>query len=178
MNIYPFLIVTLLSLIVLASGCVSNTNLNQTKTYSQNGIYFVYNGTWENANVSSPNAVAGVGDPNTVNPQTHEPTTFILIQKPNSTLGTDLQTAYNQNYATFFNNTTNLRVSDANITVNNNKAFENVYISTSGGVQREMRAVWLSQNGQIYVILCGALPSNFENQQKNFNLTINSFKVQ
>ncbi len=178
MNKYPFLIVVLLSLVVLASGCINNNNLNQTKTYSQNGIYFVYNGTWEIANVSSTNAIVAVGDPNTVDSQTHEPNTFVLIQKSNVTTGTDLQTAYNQNYANFFNNTTNLRVSEANITINGNKAIENVYISTYGGVQSEMRAVWISQNGQIYVILCGTPSSNFENEQKNFNLVINSFKVQ
>ncbi len=178
MNKYPLLIITLLTLVILASGCVNSNNLNQTKTYSQNGIYFVYNGTWEIANTSSANAVTGVGDPNTVNSQTHEPNTFVLIQKPNVTMGTDLQTAYNQNYATFFNNNSNLMISEANITVNNNTALENNYITTSNGMQIEMMAVWISQNGQIYVILCGAPPNNFENQQKNFNLVINSFNSQ
>ena len=51
----------------------------------------------------------------------------------------------------------NLEISEANITLNNNTAIENTYISKSnGGVQIEMRAVWVSQNGQIYVILCGS----------------------
>lgn len=180
MKIYPFLIIAVLSIVVLASGCISNNNGNQNKTYSQNGIYFVYNGTWEIANITAdvPNAVVAVGDPNNVNPDTHQPVTFVLIQKANVTQGTDLQTAYNQNYATFFNNTTNQRVSEANITVNNNRAYENVYITTSDGVQRQMRAVWLQQNGLVYVILCGTLPANFQNEQKNFDLVINSFKVQ
>jgi hypothetical protein len=71
-----------------------------------------------------------------------------------------------------------LRISEANITLNNNTALENTYITTSNGAQIEMMAVWFSQNGQIYVILCGAPPNNFENQQKNFNMVINSFKVQ
>lgn len=177
MNKYPFLIIAVLCIVVLASGCVSNNNTNKTKTYSQNGIYFIYNGTWQEANITSdvPNAVVAVGDPSNVNPNTHQPLTFVLIQKVN---GTDLQTAYNQNYATFFNNTTNQRVSEANITVNNNHAYENVYIATSGGVQREMRAVWMQQNGMIYVILCGTLPADFQNEQKNFDLVVNSFKVQ
>jgi hypothetical protein len=180
MKKYPFLIVIiLLSLVVLASGCISNNDTtNATKTYSQNGISFTYNGTWEVANTTSTNAVVAVGDPKTVNTQTKDPSTFVLIQKPNATPGSDLQTAYTQNYAKFFNNTTNQRVSEANITVNNNKAFENVYITTTGGVQSEMRAVWLSQNGKIYVILCGAIPSNFDKEQKNFDLVINSFKSQ
>lgn len=167
----------MLCLVVLTSGCINNDENNKTKSYSGNGISFVYNGTWEIANTTSSNALVAVGDPVTVDAQ-HNPSTFVLIQKPNQTQGNDLQTLYNQNYAKLFNNTTNQRVSEANITVNNNKVMENVYITNSGGVQRQMRAVWLTQNGVIYVILCGTIPSNFDKEQKNFDLVINSFKAQ
>lgn len=177
MKKYPVLtVIVLLLLVVLTAGCTSEDNKNQTKNYSQNGISFVYNGTWEIANTTSPNAIVAVGDPKTVDSQ-NDPYTFVLIQKANST-NSDLETAYNENYAKFFNNTTNQRVSEANITVNNLKAFENVYITNNGGVQRQMRAVWLMQKGVIYVILCGTLPSNFDQEQKNFDLIINSFKAQ
>lgn len=179
MDKYPFLIVMLLVIVVLASGCINNNNnLNQTKNYSANDVSFIYNGTWGIANTTSSNTIAAVGDPNTVDSNTHQPNTFVIIQKPNVTNGTSLQTAYTQNYANFFNGTNNTRVSEANLTINNNTALQNVYISTSGGVQREMKAIWLSQNGQIYVILCGSLKSNFDNEQNNFNLVINSFKAQ
>lgn len=178
MKKYFFLIIILLSLVVLTSGCVNNdSNANENKTYSQNGISFVYNGTWEIANTTAPNAIVAVGDPKTVNAQTKDPSTFVLIQKSNATQGTSLLTAYTENYARFFNNTTNQRVSEANITINSNKAFENVYITNSSDGQREMRAVWIMQNSTIYVILCGALPVNFDKEQKNFDLIINSFKV-
>ena len=177
MNKYPIIIVTLLLLVVMASGCVTNSSQqNQTKTYAQNGITFTYNGTWEIANTTAPGTLAAVGDPNTVNPTTQSPNTFVIIQKPSVATGTDLQTAYNQNYATFFNNTGNQRVSEGSVTVNNVNAFENVYTTSSGGVQKQMRAVWIPFNGNIYVILCGAIPSDYNNQQKNFDLIINSFK--
>ena len=178
MKKYFFLIIILLSLVVLTSGCVNNnSNVNETKTYSQNGISFVYNGTWEIANTTAPNAIVAVGDPNTVNAQTKDPSTFVLIQKSNATQGTDLLTAYTENCARFFNNTTNQRISEANITINSNRAFENVYITNSSDGQREMRAVWIMQNNTIYVILCGSLPANFDKEQNNFDLIINSFKV-
>jgi hypothetical protein len=178
MKKYPFLLaILLLLLVVMISGCTNKNDTNATKSYSQNGISFVYNGTWEIANTTSPNAIVAVGDPKTVDSQ-NDPYTFVLIQKPNATQNADLQTTYTENYNKFFNNTTNQRVSEANITLNNNKAFENVYISDFGGVQRQMRAVWLVQNGVIYVILCGTIPANFDNEQKNFDLVINSFKAQ
>ncbi|MDD1774197.1 MAG: hypothetical protein LUQ24_01555 [Methanobacterium sp.] len=178
MTKYPFLaVITLLIMVILTSGCVNNDTSNQTKTYSGNGISFTYNGTWEIANTTSPNAVVAVGDPKTVDAQKN-PYTFVLIQKPNATQNNDLQQTYNQNYAKLFNNSSNQRVSEANITINNNKALENVYLTNSSGMQLQMRAVWITQKGIIYVILCGTTPFNFEKEQKNFDLVINSFKAQ
>lgn len=178
MKKYPiFFMIVLLLLVVLTSGCVNNDNGNETKTYSGNNISFVYNGGWAIANATSPNAIVAVGDPRTVDAQ-NNPSTFVLIQKPNETVSNDLESTFNQNYARLFNNTTNQRISEANITLNGNKALENVYMTNSSGVQRQMRAVWLTQNNVIYVILCGSLPENFEREQGNFDLVINSFKVQ
>lgn len=176
-----FLVLVILSLVILASGCITNEEADATKTYSANGISFTYNGTWDIANSTAPNTVVAVGDPATVDAQ-NNPSTFVLIQKPNGTEGKDLWAVYTENYVQLFNNTTNRnitnqRISEANITVNNNKAFENVYITNSSGVETQMRAVWISQNGAIYVILCGAAPNNFEKEQSNFDLVINSFKV-
>ncbi|HEY0196209.1 MAG TPA: PsbP-related protein [Methanobacterium sp.] len=172
-----FVVVIILSLVVLTSGCVNNDETNETKSFSGNGISFVYNGTWNTANTTAPNAIVAVGDPTTVDAQ-NNPTTFVLIQKPNETVDNNLEATYTQNYASFFNNTTNQRVSEANITINSNQALENVYMTNSGGLQIQMRAVWIIQNGTIYVILCGTIPSKFEAEQKNFDLIINSFTVQ
>lgn len=172
-----FVTIILFCMVILTSGCVNNDNSNTTKSYSGNGVSFTYNGTWNIANTTSPNGIVAVGDPRTVDAE-NNPNTFVLIQKANVTVGSDLQAAYNQNYANFFNKTANQRVSEANITINNNRALENVYITNSGGVQRQMRAVWISQNGVVYVILCGTIPSSFDKEQPNFDLVINSFKAQ
>lgn len=169
-------VIVILFLVILTSGCINNDPINRTQSYSGNGISFTYNGTWEEANTTSPNAIVAVGDPTTVDAQKN-PSTFVLIQKPNQTQNNDIQQIYNQNYEKLFNNSSNQHVSEANITVNNNKALENVYLTNSSGMQMQMRAVWLSQKGVIYVILCGAIPANFEKEQKNFDLIINSFKV-
>ncbi|MCE7697558.1 MAG: hypothetical protein K8E24_001440 [Methanobacterium paludis] len=179
MKKYPFLIIALLVFVVSASGCVSNQDQNQTNvtSYSQNNVSFSYPGTWQVTNATSPNAVAAVADPKTVDSNTKVPTTFVVIQKSNAT-GSDLQTVYNANYATFFNNTGNQRVSDGNITVSGSPAFENVYkTNSSTGKELEMRAVWLSQNNNIYVILCSALTSDFQKEQPDFDLIIDSFKA-
>ena len=167
----------LLCSVVVASGCVSdNKQTNETKTYSQNNISFDYPGGWEIANTTSPNAIVAVADPQTV--QNGTPTTLVVIQKPDVTQGSDLNNVYDANYATFFNKTDYQRVSEGNITVSGSNALENIYKTNVSGDQRQYRAVWLSSNNNIYVILCVAKQSDFEAQQANFNLIVNSFKSQ
>lgn len=162
--------------VVLVSGCVTdNKQNNETQTYSQNNISFNYPGGWATANPTAPNSIAAVADPNSV--QSGSPTTVVLIQKPNATAGSNLSDVYASNYATFFNNTEYQRVSEGNITVNGANALENVYTTNSTN-PKQYRAVWLDENGTIYVILCIANQSDYKDQQANFNLIINSFKVQ
>lgn len=158
------------------SGCVnSKSEENTTKVYDQNGIYFEYPGTWDLANSTANGSVVAVGDPKTIT-SNGSPTTFVLIQRPNSTLGSDLDTVYQRNYAAFFNNTGYQRISEGNITVNDIKAYENIYSENRSGVQKNYRAVWLEQNGEIFIILCSALASDFQQEQKNFDLIINTFR--
>jgi predicted Zn-dependent protease len=165
----------LLCSVVVASGCVSdNKQTNTTKTYNQNNISFNYPGGWEIANTTSPNSIVAVADPNTV--QNGTPTTLVLIQKPDVAKGIDINNVYTTNYATFFNKTVYKQVSEGNITVGGSNALENIYKTNSTNDQKQYRAVWLISNNNIYVILCVAKQSDFDSQQTNFNLIINSFK--
>jgi hypothetical protein len=173
-KILPLIVIMLM--VVMVSGCNTNQKTNQTNKYAANGVSFEYPSGWGVATATSPNAVAAVADPKTVT--NGIPTTLVVIQKPDSSLGYDLQQAYNQNYARFFNNTGYQKVSEGNITVNNNRAYENTYTIDEDGVQKEFRAVWLTNNGGIYVILCSSLKANFTQEQSNFDLIINSFQAQ
>jgi hypothetical protein len=160
----------------MVSGCVTDNNKNnETQTYSQNNVSFNYPGEWASANPTAANSIAAVADPNSV--QSGSPSTVVIIQKPNATAGSNLSEVYAANYATFFNNTGYQQVSEGNITVNGSNALENVYKSNST-TPKQYRAVWLQENNTIYVILCIANESDFNNEQVNFNLIINSFKAQ
>jgi hypothetical protein len=173
---YIAIVMVMLCAVVMVSGCVTdNKNTNETKTYSQNNVTFTYPGTWDIANPTAQNSVAAVADPNSV--QSGNPTTTVLIQKPNATQGTNISSVYTSNYATFFNNTGYQQVSEGNVTVNGSDALENVYKDNSTTNPRQYRAVWLNENGTIYVILCIATVKDYANEQTNFNLIINSFTV-
>jgi predicted Zn-dependent protease len=169
-----YLIILVLALsVLLVSGCTSQQN-NETKTYTQNNISFQYPANWELARSTAPNAIIAVADPNSMVNNT--PTTQVVIQKSPLSKGSNLTIAYSDNYKNFFNNTGNVKVSEANITSDKLKAYENVYTANATGIEKQFRAVWLQKNGQIYVILCSAKKSDFQGQQGNFDLIINSFQ--
>ena len=174
---YIILVIFLVFSVVLASGCVSNNNQSSiNKTYSQNNISFKYPGSWEIVNATSPNAVVAVADPKTL--ENGSPTTLVVIQKPIVATGSDINTIYSSNYAQFFNNSDYQRVSEGNITVNGVNALENIYKTNTTVSPIQYQALWLNENGNIYVILCIAKVSDFEGQQANFNLILDTFKSQ
>ena len=171
------LVILLVCSVVFASGCVSNHKIaNTTKTYAQNNVSFTYPGSWEVVNATSPNAVAAVADPNSI--QNGTPTTLVVIQKPDVAAGSDINSIYAANYVTFFNNTNYQRISDGNITVNGANALDNIYKTNTTVNPMQYSAVWLNESGSVYVILSAAKLSDFDNQTTNFNLILNSFKVQ
>jgi hypothetical protein len=168
------LIIVLLCFVVLASGCITdNKQSNVTKTYNQNNISFTYPGVWELASTTSPNAVVALADPNTI--QNGSPTTILVVQKPDVPKGSNLTAVYATNYKSFFNTTGYQEVSEGNLTINGANALENIYKSDTGD-QKEYRAVWFNRNSIIYVLLFSAKSTDFQAQQDNFNLVINSFK--
>ena len=176
MRRYLLLMFALLA-VMMASGCITDQG-NETKTFTQNNITFQYPATWVVVQTTSPDAVAAVADPSSVISGTNSPTTQVVIQKPNVTSSTNLTEAYNDNYATFFNNTGNQKVSEANITTDKLTALENIYTSSSSGIEKQYRAVWLEKNNTIYVILCSAKKADFESLQSKFDIIINSFQSQ
>lgn len=162
-------------MVVLVSGCVTDNKSNQTNNFSQNGVAFQYPLSWGVASVSSPNGVAAVGDPTTV--INGNPTTSVVIQKANVTTGTALKTAYDLNYAQFFNNTGKTKVSEAELILNGATVYENVYTSSEEGVAKKYRAVWIQKGSTTYVVLCSARTDAYDAQQANFDMVVNSFQA-
>lgn len=173
-----FLALLVLSLVVFASGCTSNSdnNDNQTKTLSQNNVSFTYPGTWVIANSEANDTIAAVADPKSVNAQTGLAQTVVTVQRKNLT-GT-MDSMYADNYESLFSNSSYQRVSEGNLTINNNSVMENVYTADSNGVTLKQRALWIENNDYVYVILCSALQTQFDKEAQNFDLIINSFKIQ
>ncbi len=186
MKKFTFLIIAILALVVFASGCTDSGNTNQTsqptvptKEYSGNGISFSYPESWQQLEqISSPNALVAFGDPSSVDSATNNVNTLVVIQSIPMPSGSTLKEVYDATYAQFKATDSSFQqISDSTTTVDGTTAYVNTHMVDVSGVQKQEKAVWLEKNGNIYVILCGALPSAFETQQKNFDAIINTFKV-
>lgn len=171
------LAVLLLSLVIFASGCTSNSDekTNQTKTISQNNVSFSYPGTWVVASSRANDTLVAVADPKSVNAQTGFAQTVVSIQKKE--INGTFDKMFEQNYASLFNNSSYQRVSESNLTVGSFEAMDNVYTMYDNGVQKTQRAIWIESGDYVYVILCSAISSQFENEKQNFAMIIDSFKI-
>lgn len=175
MKKYAVLVMAVLAVVVFSSGCTSQGN----NTYNFNGISFNYSSSWQEiSNIKTQDALAGVGDPDSVDKSTNNVNTLVIVQKVPMPSGSTLKQFYDDTYAKYAQDSTFQTISDKTIKVNGLTGYENVHKSIVNGVLKEERVVWLEKNGNVYVILCGALISDFDSQQPNFNIVINSFKVQ
>ncbi len=185
MKKYALLLIAILALVVFASGCIGDSNTNQTsqptiptKQFSGNGISFSYPESWEQLQATTPNAIVTFGDPSSVDSATNNVNTLVVIQSIPLPSGTTLKANYDATYAQYAAADSSFRqISDSTTTVDGTTAYVNTHTVNVSGVQKQEKAVWLEKNGKIYVILAGALPSAFESQQKNFDAIINTFKV-
>lgn len=187
MKKYAILVIAILALVVFASGCTTtNQTSNQTsqptvptKTYAANGVSFNYPESWEELkSISTPNAIVAYGDPKSVDASTGNVNTLVIIQKVALPSGMTLKQVYDQTYAQYAASDPSFQqISDSTTTVDGTTAYVNVHKVNVSGVQKQEKAVWLEKNGNIYVILCGALPDVFNAQQANFDAIIKTFKV-
>lgn len=178
------LILILLSAIVSASGCTDggnqteNTTVNQTNTYSGEDFAVSYPKDWEQLASKAPNSIVAFGDPNSADSNGNVQVNVVIqkVVKPN---GTTLQQYYNSTYAQFASQNLSYQpISEGNITVNGIKAIENIY-KINSGVPKQQRAIWMEKNNLpiIYIILCSAPVSDYQAQQENFDMIVNSFKL-
>ena len=176
------LAIILISVVIIASGCINkgnqtaNNTSNSTKTYNGDEFNFNYPANWQQISNEAPNSVVAFGDPNSTDSSGNTQIN-VVIQKVAKPSNMTLQEYYNTTYTQFASENIGYKpVSNGTIEINGKSALENVYIINSG-VQKEQRAIWIQNNNVIYTILCSAPVSNYNSQQSNFNMIINSFKI-
>mgnify|MGYP000867441715 FL=1 len=180
-----FIAVGVLLLAVLVSGCTTTTDTGNTtvpdipyKTYSDSEISFRYPESWtsENLTIQSPNAIAAVADPASVE-SSGNIVTLVIVQSIPLPAGKTLKDVYDETYRSFEQQSGYQLISERTLTINGVTAYENVHRINIDGVTKQERATWLEKNGKIYVILCGTSPEKFDAENRNFDLITYSFQV-
>lgn len=211
---YAFFLMTLLVLVVLASGCTNNENQtsNQSQTFNQsnqsqisnqskipsktyssaNGISFNYPKGWERSDGEGVRYSYSYMDSDDLNMRVSFGdtkssvkgegwdyyTSFVIVQRSSIPFGFSLKNLYDNalSEATHFEIFES--ISNTTTTVDGNKAYVAILLSSDNGFDEKIKAVWFEKNGFAYVILLITLPKDFDSEQANFDVILNSFKVQ
>lgn len=174
MKKYAILVIAILALVVFASGCTT------TNTYSEDGVSFNYPDGWQQlTDIKNTNAVAGFGDGDTLDSSTGNVNTVVIIQKTAMPKGFTLKQAFDATINQIASQDSSFKkISAKKVTVNGTTAYEAVYKIKVSGVQKQERSVWFEKEGYIYAVTASSLPSDFNSEQENFDVIINSFKVE
>jgi len=180
-------------LTVNASG---NQTYNQskipTKIYSSpNGISFNYPKGWQRTDWSDieygiiPSADINMelsfADPKSVEKYDGYNDyyyTVVTIEKAKLPLWVSLKSSYDNKFAELPKEDFAFKsISDTTTTVDGEKAYVKTYTVVEDGVQRKVKEVWFEKKGFAYVILLITLPKDFDGQQANFDVILNSFRA-
>ncbi|MEN6292848.1 MAG: PsbP-related protein [Methanobacterium sp.] len=173
-----------------------NQNYNHskisTKTYSSpNGISFNYPKGWQRSDWSDVEyGIIPAADVNMqlsfADPKSAEKYdgynnyfyTVVTIEKAQLPFGFSIKSAYDNKFAEVTPGFAFESMLDTTATVDGEKAYVKTYTVVEDGVQRKVKEVWFEKNGFAYVILIITLPKDFDGQQANFDVILNSFKIQ
>ena len=168
--------------VISVSGCIgdSNNDNNSTNdtsplTMAKNGVLIKYPGNWVVATSGSNDSILAVADPNFKDSDSGFSNVNVNIERRN--LSSSLATYFNQTYTKLFSNSDYSQMAQGNTSIGSYNALEAVYTQDSNGTVKQHRALWIEHNNEVYVILCTAPQEEFQNQVKNFDLIISSFRI-
>ncbi|MBI5679688.1 MAG: hypothetical protein HZC47_02180 [Methanobacterium sp.] len=154
----------------------NNSTSKLTKTYNANGISFNYTSNWEQVNKTGKYVIAYIIDPQ-ANKTDGKPGAVVEISKKASN-GIPLEKFFDEVKAGASGVPGYKQLSDGKITVDNETAYEFVASGIDNGVEEQFKTILFEKNGYIYMIACGTrAPTYLSDEDKNFNMVIESFKV-
>jgi hypothetical protein len=175
MKKYIFIVIALVGLVVLASGCTSTpgNNTTSTKTYNANGISFNYPSSWFIIadNTTENGTVIALGDVSfnqTNGTQGNGVTIIKIAQTANST--SDLANLKTQLSSL---NGTNSTVTIAGVTAN-----ETTFNLSSNNTTAQLKFIDFQSNNFQYLIQYVTVSSDFQKQAGLFDTITKSLKVQ
>jgi hypothetical protein len=174
MKKYFLFVIAIVAIVVLASGCTSQTgnNTTATKTYSANGMTFNYPSNWDiiNDTTNENGTVIALGDVDIQQNNTVKGNGATIIKVPqNSNSTADLNDLKTQ-FASL--NGTNSTVSIDGVTAN-----ETTISTKINNVTAQLQFIDYEKNNYIYLIQYATIASDIKTQEQLFNIITKSFKT-
>jgi len=173
MKKYFLFVVAIVAIVVMASGCTSQTGNNSTatKTYSANGISFNYPSSWAILNeTSNENAtIVAIGDANSTQNNTTTGSGVVIYKLKTNNSASDLSNL--SKTIRSLNGTMNT-ASIAGLTAN-----ETTYNETGNNVTAQIKVIYFAKNNNIYLIQYVTYASDFQTQQQLFDTITKSFQA-
>lgn len=172
-------IIVVLLIIVGAAIFINNaknadTNATESFLASGNGVSIMVPHDWVKAETSSNASLLAVADSKSKNSAGYNDVNVNIEQKQTSN---SLDAEFNS-YCNSLAHKTNYEILvTGNVTnVGGEDGMEVDYTSTDTGIIKQHKSIWIKKDGTIYVILCSAPKSSFDQQESLFNTIIGSFK--
>ena len=146
----------------------------QSVDYSENGISLSLPGDWVSADSKSNDTVLAVADSNSKDSSGFNSINVNIEKKSKAK---SLQSEFNSNYNTLARNTDFNILYMGNVSFNGEEAMEADYTSVSNNMTKQHKAIWIKKDADIYVILCSAPESEYENEVGTFDFIINSIQL-
>lgn len=177
--IIPILVV-IIAVVAVSAFMFINTgdNTPKIKNYTSNGISFSYNGSWNaSSSQNGTNNLLLVTDTAAIN-QSKETTTITIQVTPlNGFTETEAVNMFSNGLVP----DNWKKVSTSNLTVDNTTAYQRIFLSANDpnfGQDMRYAQIFFVKNGNQYYITLQAPDKTFDSEKSNFDMIVNSFKVQ
>ena len=146
----------------------------QSVDYSENGTSLSMPGNWVSAKSNSNETVLAVADPDAKDSSGFNSINVNIEKKSNAR---SLQSEFTSNYNTLARNSDFNILYMGNVSFNGAAAMEADYTSVANNQTKQHKAIWIQKESDIYVILCSAPESEFDNVVGTFDFIINSVQL-
>ncbi|WP_407375206.1 PsbP-related protein [Methanobrevibacter sp.] len=172
------LIIFIVLLFMVCAVAVSAANNDSSDltilTLSKGGITIEYPSNWGNSRSTSNYSVMAISKLDSID-------AFgigqVNIQVEKNSLDKEFYTFLNDTYDSMQKDSSFQLISSGSVAIDNNEAFEYIYTSNDGTVQKEHKAVWFERGGQAYVIMYSAPIDQFENNLYVFDYILSNMKI-
>ncbi|MBQ2962421.1 PsbP-related protein [Methanobrevibacter sp.] len=146
----------------------------QSVNYTENGISLSMPGDWVAANSKSNDTVLAVADSNSKDSSGFNSINVNIEKKSKAK---SLQSEFNSNYNILARNSDFNILYMGNVSFNGEPALEADYTSVSDNITKQHKAIWFKKGSDIYVILCSAPQSQYDDEVGTFDFIINSVRL-